>query len=81
MFANDDVVSASWQYIAEEKVPNLQHTNEFIGAYVTAGARIHLYNYLDRLENGWLYCDTASGIYVQPTTESPWLKQETLWEL
>ena len=42
MFASDDVVWASWWYIAEEKVNNLRHTKEVIGAYVTAGARIHL---------------------------------------
>ena len=40
--ARDDVVWASWRYIPEKKVPNLRHTNELIGAYVTAGARIHI---------------------------------------
>ncbi len=42
MFASDDVEWALWRYIAEEKVPNLRHTNEFIGAYLTAGEEIHL---------------------------------------
>jgi hypothetical protein len=32
VFASDDVVCASWRYIAEENVPNLRHTNEVIGA-------------------------------------------------
>ena len=32
MFASDDLVCASWRYIAEEKVPNLRHTNEAISA-------------------------------------------------
>jgi hypothetical protein len=32
VFDSDDVVSASWWYIAEEKVPNLRHINELIGA-------------------------------------------------
>jgi len=50
MFANDDVVWVSWKFTAEERVPNLRHTNEVIGAYVTAGARMHLYRYLDRLK-------------------------------
>jgi len=49
VFANDDVVWISWKYGAEEDVPSMRHTNELIGAYVTAGARIHLYRYLDRL--------------------------------
>jgi hypothetical protein len=42
MFATDDMVSISWQYSSEEHVPILRHTNEVIGAFVTAGARIHL---------------------------------------
>jgi len=48
-FANDDIVWISWKPSAEEHMPNLRHTNEVIGAYVTADARIHLYRYLDRL--------------------------------
>jgi hypothetical protein len=47
-------------------VPNLPHTNEVIGAYFTAGARIHLYSYLARLKQIALYCDTDHVIYVQP---------------
>ena len=47
MFVSVDVGWASWRYIAEEKVRNLRHT-DVIGAYVTAGTRIHLYGYLDR---------------------------------
>jgi len=41
-FASDDVVWLSWKLSADEYVPNLRHTNEVIGPYVTAGARIHL---------------------------------------
>ena len=44
MFANDYVVWISWQFSSEECVPSLRHTIEVIGAYVTAGARIHLYS-------------------------------------
>jgi len=47
MFASDDVDWASWRFMAEEEIPSLRHTNEVIGAYVTAGARLHLYSYLD----------------------------------
>jgi len=32
----------------EELVPSSRHANDVIGAYVTAGTRIHLY--LDRLQ-------------------------------
>jgi hypothetical protein len=63
VFASDEVVCASWRYIADEKVPNLPHTNEVIGAYVTAGARMHLYSYLARLEQMALYCDTDCHLH------------------
>jgi hypothetical protein len=66
VFASDEVVFASWRYIADETVPNIPHTNEVIGAYVTAGAIIHLYSYLAMLKQMALYCDTDSVIYIQP---------------
>ena len=47
-------------------MPTLRHTNEIIGAYVTTGARINLYRYLDRLGEDAMYCDTDSVIYIQP---------------
>ena len=73
MFASNDVFWASWRYIAEE-VPNIRYTNQVIGAYVTAGARINLYGYLDRLQKRELYCDTYSVIYIQPTLKTPLVK-------
>ena len=81
MFVSDDVVCASWRYIAEEKVPNLRRTNEFMEAYDTADVRIRLYGYLDRLEKRALYCNTDSMIYMQHTAEPLWLKQVTVLEL
>jgi len=69
LFANDDVVWISWQYSADERVPSLRHTNEVIGAYVTAGARIYLYGFLDKLQEKAIYCDTDSVIFVQPGQE------------
>jgi hypothetical protein len=63
------VVWLSWKVTAEENVPNLPHTNEVIGAY--AGARIHLYGFLDRLQEKVIYCDTDSVIFIQPSGE-PW---------
>jgi hypothetical protein len=50
-------------------VPNLRHSNEVIGAFVTAGARINLYNYLDRLKQKEIYCDTDSVIFIQPDVQ------------
>ena len=64
MFANDDVVWISWQYSADERVPSLRHTNEVIGAYVTPGARIHLYGFLDKLQGKAIYTDTDSDIHT-----------------
>ena len=69
MFASDDVVWISWQFSSEERVPSLRHTNEVIGAFVTAGARIHLYSYLNRLQDKAIYCDTDSALYIQPADE------------
>jgi len=36
------------------------------GAYVTAGARIHLYGFLDKLQEKAIYRDTDSVIFIQP---------------
>ena len=52
-------------------MPNLRHTNEVIGAYVTVGARIHLYRFLDRLQENAIYCNMDSFIFIQPSGE-PW---------
>jgi hypothetical protein len=64
LFASDKVVWASWRYIDEEKIPSLRHTNEVIGASVTAGAHLHLYSYSDRLHGKALFCDTDSVFYI-----------------
>jgi hypothetical protein len=68
-FASDSVVWIAWRYAEQDDVPNLPHTNDVIGSFVTAGARIHLYGYLDRLGKRALYCDTDSIIFVQPKNE------------
>jgi hypothetical protein len=41
---------------------------------VTAGARLKLYGYLDRLQERALYCDTDSVLYVQRNNEQPLIK-------
>jgi hypothetical protein len=50
-------------------VPSLRHANDFVGSFVTAGERMLLYGYLDRLQDKALYCDTDSVIYIQPRKE------------
>jgi len=55
----------------------LRHTNEAIASFVTVGARLHLYCYLDKLKEHALYCDTDSVIFVQPRDDSS--KQASVW--
>jgi len=64
LFATDDVVWISWQYSADELMPSLRHTNEVIGAYVTDGARIHLYGFLDKLQETAIYTDTNTDFHT-----------------
>ena len=75
-FASDDVVYISWRSGSEEDVNKLRHTNEAIGAYVTARARIHLYCYLDHLGKNAMYCDMDSVLYIQPMGEPPLMETE-----
>ena len=58
VFSSDDLVWIARKYGAEEQVPSLRHTNEVIGAYITAGATMHLYPYLKQLRTNAMYCDT-----------------------
>jgi len=76
LFANDDVVWISLQYSTDERVPSLRHTNEVIGAYVTAGARIHLYGFLDKLQENAIYTDTNSVIFIQPGQEKTYTNRD-----
>jgi hypothetical protein len=71
MFASDEVVWVSWRFTDDEKIPNLKHTNEMMGAYVRAGARLRLYDFLDRLQENAIYCDTDSIIFIQKKCEPP----------
>ena len=55
----------------EENMPFLRHTNEVIGSYVTTGARLKLYTFLDALKEKAIYCDTDSVIYIQNRGQPP----------
>jgi hypothetical protein len=48
----------------EEEMPVLKHANVVVGAFVTAGARLKLYTYLEALNRDVLYTDTDSIIFV-----------------
>ena len=37
------------------EAPSLPHTNEAIASFVTAGAKLHLFGYLDKLKEHALY--------------------------
>jgi hypothetical protein len=69
LFASVAVFWSSWRYTDEENIPILRHTNEVIGAFVTACAHLHLYSCLDRLQEKPLYCNTDSVFYVQRENE------------
>jgi hypothetical protein len=73
-FVGEEACCVSWRFSAQEDIPSLRHTNEIIGCYVTAGARINLYSYLDSLKEKAIYCDTDSVFYVQPDNEAPLFK-------
>jgi hypothetical protein len=47
-------------------MPNLHHANDVIASSVSAGARIHPYSYLDKLEDKAPYSDIDSAVYIQP---------------
>ena len=68
LFASDYVVWDSWTYAEEERIQNLRLTNEVVRSFVTGGARIHLYAYLDKLQDGAVYTDKDSVMYIQKTT-------------
>jgi hypothetical protein len=69
IFASDQLVWISWRFADNEHVLSLRHNNDVVFSFVTAGARIHLYSYLDRLQDKALYCDADSVIYIQPRDE------------
>ena len=46
----------------------LIYLTSVIGAYVTAGTRIHLYRFW--LQKNVIYCDTDSCIFIQPSGET-----------
>ena len=66
MFAGDIVVLLGWRHAEESRMQTLRHTNDIIGSYVTAGARLHLYGYLDKLQDRALYTNTDSVVFIQP---------------
>jgi hypothetical protein len=73
IFPNDDVAWLSWKY-TEDNVAAGKNVNVVVAAYVTNQARLKLYEYLSKLGESVLYCDTDSVIYIQKVDESPKVK-------
>ena len=69
IIVSDHAVWISWQHAHERHAPTLKPTNDVIASYLTAGARIHLYSYLNRLQEKALYCDTDSVVYDEQRGE------------
>jgi hypothetical protein len=74
IFPNNEVVWISWKF-SENNVTAGKNVNVAVAAYVTTQARLKLYEYLSKLGDSVLYCDTDSVIYIQNVGEP--LKVET----
>jgi hypothetical protein len=74
LFAGDSVCRISWRHADETDVPILRHTNDVVGSYVAAGARLHLYSYHNKLKEHALYCDAESVIFLQQRNDAALVK-------
>jgi len=72
LFAGDSVVWLAWRHAEESRVQTLRHTNDVIGSYVTAGATLYLYGYIDKLQERALYTDTDSVVFINQEMAQHW---------
>jgi hypothetical protein len=70
IFPNEGVVWVPWKY-AEDNITSGKSVNVAVAAYVTTQARLKLCDYLNKLGQFVLYCDTDSVVFVQKTAEHP----------
>jgi len=81
---NEDTVMAEWRYKDDSDAPQT-NTNISVASYVTAWARLELYNLMERIEEirpqSVLYYDTDSVIYYRKLTDTPILTGDLLGEL
>ena len=73
VFPNNYVARVSWRY-SEDNVAARKNVNVAFAAYVKTQARLKLYNYLSKLGQYVLYCNTDSVIFVQKDNGSPIVK-------
>lgn len=62
-FVSDEMVRLQWVN-KDNFVEESERTNVVIAAYTTAQARLKLYQYLEKLGQRSLYCDTDSIIFI-----------------
>ena len=73
------MVWISCKVFAEDNLPYLPHTNEDIGAYVTTGARIHLYSFSTGCKRTRTIV-TMVPLYLFSRVSNPGLSQQgTSW--
>ena len=73
IFPKDDAAWVSWKY-SEDNVAAGKNVNMAVAAYVTTQAPLKLYEYLGKLGQTVLYCDTDSVFFVQKDNNSPKVK-------
>ena len=60
----------SWKY-SEDNIAVGKNVNVAVAAYVTTQARLKLYEYLSKLRESVLYCDTDSVIFIKKGNDPP----------
>ena len=75
IFPNDDVAWVSWKY-SEENVAAGKNVNVGVAAYVNTQVRLKLYEYLSKLGQSLLYCDTDSVVFLKKDNDPQKVKKK-----
>ena len=78
IFPNDDVAWVSWKY-SEQNVAAGKNVNVAVAAYVTTEVRLKLYEYLSKLRESVLYCDTDLVVFLKKDNDPPKVKTGIIW--
>ena len=57
----------------------MKNVNVEVAAYVTTQARLKQYDYLSKMGECVLYCDTDSAIFIQKDNDPKISKEEVIW--
>ena len=74
-FINDDIARVDYSYLESYECVNAK-TNVVLACMTTSWARLHLYQYMEKVGNKIIYCDTDSIIYryeQDPIEKTPYL--------